>query len=249
MKKLIVGNWKMYPKTAREAAAIFKAVYKGAHARTQVVVAAPFVYLALLRSSRTVSLGAQNIFWEPEGAFTGEVSGTMLRSLGVRYVIVGHSERRRELGETDKMIAQKVSAVLKAKLTPILCVGEEVRDADGKFFSTLKQQIRIAFSGVKRAQVAHMVVAYEPVWAVGVGKKPASPKDAAEAALFIKKVVAEFAGAKAAKRMRILYGGSVNAKDASGFLAEREISGLLVGRESRNPKEFLKIVACASPRL
>ena len=127
-------------------------------------------------------------------------------------------------------------------------MGENERDADGKFFSVLKRQIRTAFAKVKRVDVPHVAVAYEPVWAIGAGKKSADPKDANEAALFIKKVIAEFAGAKSAKRVRVLYGGSVSAKDAAGFLAEREISGLLVGRESRNPKEFLKIIACAKNR-
>jgi len=248
MKKLIVANWKMYPQSAREAVLAFRKIAAGANG-ADVVVAPPFPYLSLLRSVRTVALGAQDVFWEREGAFTGEVSPLMLKELGVRYVIVGHSERRRILGETDEIIAKKLSAALAARLLPILCVGESERDADGKFFSLVKHQVRTAFAKVKRADVPRVVVAYEPVWAIGAGKKSADPKDANEAALFIKKVIAEFAGAKSAKRVRVLYGGSVSAKDAAGFLAEREISGLLVGRESRNPKEFLKIIACAKSHL
>ncbi len=244
MKKLIIANWKMYPKTLREAQALWGRM-RGAPRGVDVVVAPPFPYLAALRHVRGIALGAQDVFWEAKGAFTGEVSPRMLRSLGVKFVIVGHSERRRVLHETDDMIAKKLAFVLKARLTPILCVGEDLRDADGKFFSVLKHQVREAFKRVRRAEAARVVVAYEPVWAVGKGKKSASPKDANEAALFIKKVIAEFAGAKAAKRVRVLYGGSVSSKDAAAFLQEREISGLLVGRQSLNPREFLKIAACA----
>lgn len=245
MRSLIVANWKMYPRTAREARRIFSDIARNVPRGTEVVVAPPFPYLAILRAKAGIVLGAQDVFWESEGAFTGEVSPAMLKSLGARFVIVGHSERRRMLGETDDMIAKKLALAVKLRLTPILCVGEESRDADGKFFSVLKHQISAALAKVKRSDIPRVVVAYEPIWAIGAGKKPADSKDANEAALFIKKVIAEFTGARSAKSVRVLYGGSVSAKDATGFLAEREIAGLLVGRESRNPREFVKIVKCA----
>ncbi len=241
-KKLIVGNWKMFPKSARDVRNFFKSFR--ASKKSEAVIAPPFPYLPLLPKSRTFYIGAQDLFWEKEGAFTGEVSAAMLKDLGVRYVIVGHSERRRWLGETDDAIAKKLKQAIKMGLRPILCVGEPTRDADGAFFSFIKKQITADFAKLKKDEAARVVVAYEPIWAIGSGK-PARPKDAAEAALYIKKVLADLYSISVGRRVRVLYGGSVSSKNAGEFLAEREIGGLLVGGESRRPREFSKILQCS----
>ena len=246
MKKLIVANWKMYPKNAREALAAFVSLKKNLPvSRTvNVAIAPPFMYLSLFPKNAKMALAAQDIFWEAEGSFTGEISGAMLKNAGTRYVIIGHSERRKYLGETDDMVNKKVKYALKAGLSVILCIGEQKRDADGVFYSIIKAQLSGALKGVPASQMPRVAVAYEPVWAIGTGK-PARPKDAEEASLYTKKIVAKLYGAPRARVMRVLYGGSVNAQNAGSFLAEREIAGLLVGRESRNIKEFIEIVRCA----
>ncbi len=209
-----------------------------------VVVAPPFPYLALFSRSSAYALGAQDIFWEKEGAYTGEVSGLMLKTFGAEYVIVGHSERRR-MHETDEIVAKKVRRALDSKLTPIVCVGEERRDADGVFFSVIRAQLEHSLASVKQSEIGRVVVAYEPLWAIGAGHKPATPKDAAEAALFIKKTVAARFGSTRAKSLRVIYGGSTAPDNAADFLRERDVAGLLVGRESLNPKSFIAIVQCA----
>ncbi len=247
MKKLIVANWKMYPKSAKEALSMFSALQKNIHSRrsVDVVIAPPFVYLSLASGRGLFMLGAQDVFWESEGSFTGEVSPGMLKGFGVRYVIVGHSERRKYMGETDEMINKKIKSVLMAGMHALVCVGEEKRDKDGAFYAVIKNQLIRALKGVRKNQLSRVVVAYEPIWAIGK-EKPASVKDAAEAALFIKKVVARLYGVSYGHKLRVLYGGSVKAENAGEFLKERDIAGLLVGRESRIVKEFAKIVQCAS---
>ncbi|MEK7630593.1 MAG: triose-phosphate isomerase [Patescibacteria group bacterium] len=247
MKKLIVANWKMNPVDKGSVVSYFSqlARAKAALKHTDVVIVPPFPYLALTPRSNSFALGAQDIFWEKDGAYTGEVSGPMLKSLGVQYVIIGHSERR-ALGETDDMIAKKIRRALDTKLTPILCVGEDARDPDGIFFSVIRGQLERALLLVKQAEAGRLVIAYEPLWAVGAGHKAATPKDAAEAALFIKKTVAARFGSARAKSLRVLYGGSTSPQNAASFLVERDIAGLLVGRESLNPKSFIAILQCAN---
>ncbi len=247
MKKLIVANWKMNPGDKGSAVTYFAQLARAKNAvkNADVVVAPPFPYLAIAPRARFLTLGAQDIFWEKEGAYTGEVSGLMLKTLGVRYVIIGHSERRR-LGETDDIIAKKIRRALDTKLIPIVCVGEDVRDPDGVFFSVIRGQLERACALVKQSEVGRLVIAYEPVWAVGAGHKSATPKDAAEAALFIKKTIAARFGSSRVKALRVLYGGSASSDNAADFLRERDVAGLLVGRESLNPKSFIAIIQCAS---
>jgi triosephosphate isomerase len=243
---LIVGNWKMNPMTMREAKALFAALAKksGTFGRVEVVVAPPFPHLPLVQATKKIQLGAQDVFWEPVGSFTGEISAPMLRDVGVSYVILGHSERRRYMLETDEIVNRKLKYILATKLRPIVCVGEQKRDSEGAFFGELRRQIEATFSKLKKQDLARFTVAYEPVWAIGSGK-PARPEDANEAALFIKKVLANLYGVSAARRVKVIYGGSVDAKNASLFLKEQEVSGLLVGRESLKPQEFLGIIQCA----
>lgn len=246
MRRLIIANWKMYPENARDATKLFLAVERrlGRGVGAEVVIAPPFPYLASLpRGTKTIR-GAQDVFWERYGAFTGEVSGSILKSFGVKYVIVGHSERRTHLGETDMMVNKKLRHALAVGLRPILCIGERKRDADGVFFAVLKKQIQEDLTKVQKSLIARVVIAYEPLWAISPGR-PTGPRDANEAILFIRKVIAQLYGLRAARTIRILYGGSVNAKNASEYFKEREIDGLLVGKESRDPREFIKIVQCA----
>ncbi|OGZ56821.1 MAG: triose-phosphate isomerase [Candidatus Ryanbacteria bacterium RIFCSPLOWO2_02_FULL_47_14] len=249
MRNIIIGNWKLHPQSLREARMLARSIAQIASRikNVDIVIAPPFPFLPLISAGSKVAIAAQDVFWEREGPYTGEVSGPMLRGVGARYVIVGHSERRNHLHETDEIINKKLKHALLSGLRPILCVGERKRDSDGEFFSVIKQQIEIAFAKVKRGDVTRVVVAYEPVWAISSGKsaKDAEPADANEAALFIRKTIAGIYGVRVARGVRIIYGGSSNAKNAKDFLSEREISGLLVGRESRDAKEFIKIIECA----
>jgi triosephosphate isomerase len=214
--------------------------------RVDVVVCPPFT---ALRSAQTVieadhlliGLGAQNVFWEEEGAYTGEIAPGMLAALAVTYVIVGHSERRGLFGEPDSDVNRKVGAVLRHAMTPILCVGEtgEEREA-GVTEEKLTRQVRVGLQALTTEEVARTVVAYEPIWAIGTGRT-ASTDDAGAAATFIRGLIADEWG-KAAEAVRILYGGSVNPGNISGMMAKRDIDGALVGGASLDPDVFAAIV-------
>lgn len=245
MKTFIVGNWKCNPKSFREAKRLFEVVKKGVGniRETEVVVCPPFLYLAKLntRGSR-LKLGAQNCFWEDRGAFSGEVSASMLKSVGCSYVIVGHSERRRLFKETDTMINKKVKAVLKANLISILCIGETEEEKNkGKFAEVLSFQIKKALKGVSRKDIQKVIIAYEPVWAIGTGKA-CRPIEAQVIRLFIQKIITRLYSRNIAERLPVLYGGSVNQKNAIDYLKESGMSGLLIGGVSLRPKEFIKII-------
>lgn len=244
-KFLIVGNWKLNPKTKKEALSLAHGVAKIRSSRAvDVVIAPPAPYLGILKKNQKLAFGAQDVFWESEGAFTGQISAPMLREMGASYVIVGHSERRLFAGDTDEMIAKKIKHAVSNKLIPILCVGEQKRDQDGAFFGIIKSQVEVGLSWLKKGEISKVVIAYEPVWAIG-SRKAARSEDANEAALFIKKTIAQRVGTKAARAMRVLYGGSVDGKNAEMFLKEREVGGLLVGGASKDVKEFSSIIACA----
>ena len=214
--------------------------------RIEVVVAPPFT---ALRSVQTVieadryvlRLGAQHVYWEDQGAFTGEISPPMLAKLGVSHVIVGHSERRQHFGETDETVNKRVKAVLAHQMKPIVCVGEtlEQREA-GQTEDLVVTQVRNALAGVSGDQVAGLSVAYEPVWAIGTGRN-ASPDDAGAVCEVIRGAVADSSGEEAADGMRILYGGSVNAANIRSFMAKRHIDGALVGGASLDPDTFASI--------
>jgi triosephosphate isomerase len=189
-----------------------------------------------------LQLGAQHCHWEEKGAFTGEVSAVFLSKLGVRYVIVGHSERRQMFGETDEHVARKVAAVQKHGMTPIVCVGETLDERESGHTSTkVMAQVRSALDGRTAAQIAEMVIAYEPIWAIGTGLS-ASAGDAQAVIGAIRAVVAEHAGAGAAQHIRIQYGGSVKAANIGEIMAQPDIDGVLVGGASLDPAEFARIV-------
>lgn len=253
MKKfLIVANWKMAPETPARAKALFAGIKKVAVRLpdAQTVVCTPALYLSAtgFAVSKNVALGAQDVSYEKDGAHTGEISARMLKSANILYVIIGHSERRAR-GETDDIIAKKVVSALKAKLTVILCVGEMERDPHGEFFSFIENQIRLSLAGVSKKDIERVIIAYEPVWAIGEKAKEAdTPEGTLETALFIRKTLAARFGKEKALAMPILYGGSVRPNNANSFLARGGVQGLLVGRASLDVRTFAEILKSAVRR-
>ncbi|MCL5263451.1 MAG: triose-phosphate isomerase [Acidobacteria bacterium] len=245
-KPLIAANWKMYktPAQAKEFVATFLPLVTG-HTRDEIVLcpsatSIPTVVEAVAGSNVTV--GGQNIHTADEGAFTGETSALMLVALGVKHIIIGHSERRQYFGETDELVNQKTHTALKHGLHPIVCVGELLAEREGgKTEEVLLRQTEIALKGVTAEQAASIVIAYEPVWAIGTGKT-ATPEMAAEAHLVIRTEVARLLGRAVADGMRILYGGSVKPDNAPALLNQPEIDGALVGGASLDAVSFSKIV-------
>jgi triosephosphate isomerase len=243
--RYVVGNWKMAPASFREARTLFEALatqMKGGKSETRVVVCPPFLYLqpfsALIPKGAAFSLGAQDVHYEASGAATGEVAAEQLRDLGIGTVIVGHSERR-ALGETDAVIAKKTQAVITNGMTAVVCVGELEREGD--WHAELIQQTEAAMSLLGEADMERLVIAYEPVWAIGAGDAD-TPENALTSVLLIRKVVQKRFGDVIARRIPVLYGGSVNAKNVHGFAQVEGISGALPGRASRDAAQFLEIV-------
>jgi triosephosphate isomerase (TIM) len=249
---LVIGNWKMHPQTDAMAKRLATELKKLLSHKDGViaVVAPPSIFIPVVsdtrNSARTFSLGAQNVHKEPLGAFTGEVSLPMLKSYGVEYVILGHSERRAH-GETDAEVQEKVSAVLKAGFTAVVCVGETKRDHGGHYLGAIERQIREALKGLSKAKLGHVVIAYEPVWAIGTGQT-ATPGDVHEMKIFIEKTLTDLYGRNYAQKVRVLYGGSVNGKNAGEIMKEGMVDGFLVGGASLIPKEFGLIVDAARTR-
>lgn len=244
-RTIIIGNWKMNPLTLKEAEKLFNYEAKGISGikKTEVVICPPILYLGKLKKiSRKISLGAQDVFWGDVGAYTGEVSAPMLYDIGVRYVILGHSERR-AMGESSNDINKKIKASLVAGLRPILCVGESVRDENHGYFNLVKMQLEECLAGVSKNSISKIIIAYEPIWAISSTpmRKDATPLDCREMAIFIRKVLSDKFGREAI-RMRIIYGGSVSGKDASDFLKDGDVDGLLPGRASLDAKKFVEIV-------
>lgn len=246
-RPLIIGNWKMNPQTISSASRLAKEL-KSALAKfrdTEIVIAPPAPFLEHVSRARNHSsvfqLGSQNVHDEKMGPHTGEVSLAMLEEFDVTYVIVGHSERRSE-GETEMQINKKLRATIKAGLVPVLCVGERERDLGAEYLSFIEQQIRTALSNVTRAMLARVVVAYEPVWAIGTGKN-ATADDAHEMKLFIERVLSDMYSRKDAQKVRILYGGSVNEKNARDLFMQGKVDGFLVGGASLSADAFVGIVS------
>ena len=248
---LIAGNWKMH-KTRREAEEYLGALLPrlAAIGEVDVAICAPFTALAAVVDSARgspVAVYAQNMHQDSHGAFTGEVSSPMLQETGVQGVVLGHSERRTLFGESDAALALKVSAALGAGLTPLLCVGEtESEREQGTTEAKLRQQITDDLAGVAPARLAEIVIAYEPIWAIGTGRV-ATPAQAQEAIAFLRSLLAD-RDTEAAQRVRVLYGGSVNAENAAELLALPDVDGALVGGASLEPESFAQIVAGANAR-
>ncbi len=249
-KDLIAGNWKMHATHLETIQMVQKLSYRldtSDHDRVDVVVCPPFT---ALRSAQTViesdnlaiRLGAQNCHWEEEGAFTGEVAPHMLSKLSVSYVIAGHSERRQLFGETDETVNRKVKAILANEMTPIMCCGETLdQREEGIAESWVEGQVKAGLSGLSAEQVAGLVIAYEPIWAIGTGKT-ASADDAGAMATLVRSVVDDGWGRDAADSVRVLYGGSVNPGNVAGLMAKRDIDGGLVGGASLDPDTFASVI-------
>lgn len=246
--KLVVANWKMNPRTLEEALVLVGDIKKKVrlNAGCEVVIAPPYVYLGdvrkVLRAHKMI-LGAQDVSSEKIGPFTGDVSTSMLESVGVSHVIIGHSERRAR-GETDADVEKKVAAVLKSTLTAIVCVGEQERDGHGKYFSTVESQVRAALRGVSGSKLVRLAIAYEPIWAISTATEQAhaaTPEDAHEMILFIRKVLVDLYGRASAERVRILYGGSVDVKNIEALCARSSAQGFLIGGASLRPTDFALI--------
>ena len=217
-----------------------------------VVIIPPFTAIAKVTESlgraQNIKVGAQNMHWERSGAFTGEISAALLRDLFVRYVVLGHSERRALFGETDEVVNRKVQAALEATLRPIVCVGETLAERDaGKVEETLSRQLHGSLANLEPKQLQEITIAYEPVWAIGTGRN-ATPEQAQEAHLFIRRTVADMADAATADRLRIQYGGSVKPGNARELMSQSDIDGALVGGASLEARSFAEIVGAARPQ-
>lgn len=249
MKTLIIANWKMNPTTLTEAKRTFDLVKKGIRGirKAEVIICPPFPFLTSIKYQvSSIKLGGQDCFWENPpaggGAYTGEISPLMLKNLGCEYVILGHSERRKYFGETEEIINKKIKAALKAKLKPIFCIGETQEEKDmEKTQDILKFQLSEGLKKISKKEIKNIVIAYEPVWAIGTGNA-CDTEMAMSALLIIKKVISQPYDNSTAQNLRILYGGSVNSQNAAGYIKDAGFVGLLVGGASLNPKEFVKIV-------
>ncbi len=245
---LLAANWKMNKTVGEtlEYAGVFAGLMEdmGDSLRAEVLVCPPFTSLPALCSVFShgdIRVGAQNVFWAPKGAFTGEISAPMLKDLGCSYAIVGHSERRHILGETDDMVRQKVRAVLDAGLRPVMCVGETLEEREaGSAFAVCDVMVQEGLKDVKAEEMAGVVIAYEPVWAIGTGKE-AKPDDAEEVIAHIRATVKRLFG-EVSDEVRILYGGSVKSSNIRGFMTRGTIDGALVGGAGLDPVEFARIV-------
>ena len=245
-KKLIAANWKMYktPPEAKKFCEEFLPLVAG-HTRDEIAICAPYIDISTLSCAlfeKGIGIGAQNMFWEQEGAFTGEISAPMLKAIGCTHVIIGHSERRQYFGETDDTVNQKLRVALEARLVPIVCVGEVLEEREARLTDeVLRRQCIGALRSLGGDRAGALVIAYEPVWAIGTGKT-ATPEMAADAHRTIRKQAANALGDAVAAKMRILYGGSVKPENAKSLMSEEEIDGALVGGASLDPRSFAAIV-------
>ncbi|MGA2966611.1 MAG: triose-phosphate isomerase [Terriglobales bacterium] len=245
-KKLIAANWKMFktPAQTRDFFRDFLPLVHG-HDRDEVLVCPTYLCLdAAVAAAKgsNVAIGAQNLHWEKEGAFTGEINAAMLVAIGATHVLIGHSERRQYFGETDDTVNLKLKSAIEAGLIPIVCVGEVLEEREaGLTDDVLRRQSLRAFHKVSAKKAVNLVVAYEPVWAIGTGKT-ATPQMAADAHAIIRAQAAESFGPEFADKLRILYGGSVKPENAHTLMSEAEIDGALVGGASLDPKSFAAIV-------
>lgn len=246
-RNLVVANWKMSPETLLEAKKIFNASRFSAKSlrNTDVIICPPFPFLyplLRLKYPKNVFFGAQNLWSEVKGAFTGEVSANMIKDTGATYVILGHSERR-AMGESGELIKKKLQIALEAGLVPVLCVGERERDKDGNHLEFVKNQIKESLFGLQKKHLVGITIAYEPIWAIGKSYREAmSPTDIHETILFIKKIIGELFGRDIADGSRVLYGGSVEPENAYEIGHIGNTDGFLVGHASLVPEQFSAIL-------
>ncbi|OGF64096.1 triose-phosphate isomerase [Candidatus Giovannonibacteria bacterium RIFCSPHIGHO2_01_FULL_45_24] len=250
MKKIIIANWKMNPTTPRAALRLMGKVARGLRGikNVEVILAPPFVFLPILRHTpyairHMFKLGAQDVFYEREGAFTGEVAPPQLKASGARMVVIGHSERR-AMGETDDAVNKKIKAVLESGMRAVLCVGEKERKASEVFPKVVREELLGGIRKIKKSLLANFIIAYEPVWAISSNArgKADTPKNVYEMAILIRRELYRALGKRAASKIPVLYGGSVDEKNAAEFVAKGAIDGLLVGGASLNAKKFVSLV-------
>jgi triosephosphate isomerase len=247
-QKILAGNWKMnltLPQAEALTSEIVQILKTEGSSNVPIVLCPPALYLTrvqhLIKDSANVFLGAQNVFYEPSGAFTGEISAPMLKSVGCAFAIVGHSERRNYFGETNEKVLQKVQALIQADIHPILCIGEvQWQRESGITLQIIEEQLRDSLFAVPEADVAKVIIAYEPVWAIGTGLT-ATPDQAQEVHAFIREQLTKQYGTTIASAMTILYGGSVKADNAKGLFSQPDVDGALVGGASLNSREFVGI--------
>jgi triosephosphate isomerase len=243
--KYIVANWKMNPVSFDEADNLIKTIKKGIKKsdNVEIVICPPAVYLSKIKTNSSFELGIQNISWEDSGAYTGEISAKMAKNIGTEYAIIGHSERRKYLRETDEMVNLKIQSSLKNNLSPILCIGETLEEKqEDKASEVIINQLEEALKNVK-LQVAgcKLQIAYEPIWAIGTGET-LSTNEIMSACLLIRKIISNLYGRETAGKISVLYGGSVNSKNAFDFVDKTGMNGLLIGGASLNGSEFVRIV-------
>jgi triosephosphate isomerase len=251
-KPFVAGNWKENT-DSRSSVELAKAVVAGsvglAREKVTVAVMPPFVYLSSVVqavSSSGVAVGAQDVYFEPKGAFTGEISPAMLKDVGCTHVLCGHSERRHVLGESDELVGKKVTAAISGGLLPILCVGELLDERDaGRTEAVVARHMKTGLAGLSREKMSAVTIAYEPVWAIGTGRT-ATPQQAQEVHAFIRNLLARMYDADLARETRILYGGSVKADNARELMAQEDVDGLLVGGASLKADEFVRIIQAAA---
>ncbi|HEC33058.1 MAG TPA: triose-phosphate isomerase [Candidatus Kaiserbacteria bacterium] len=250
-KKLMVANWKMNPLSVKDAIRIFSGIKQTASrlSNVQTVIAPPYLYideLSRLYKGHRISFAGQDVFWEKEGSFTGEISSQMLKNSGAEYVIVGHSERR-ALGESDTEVNKKVLAATKAGLIAILCIGESNRDhKNGTHLSFLTSQLEEALNDVPKSRLSNIIIAYEPIWAIGKNEEEAmKPEELYETVLFIRKIIVSLFGKSVALRIPILYGGSAESGNTEKLLTRGMVDGLLVGHASLKVDEFSNMLRIA----
>jgi triosephosphate isomerase len=244
-KKLIAGNWKMNT-TPKEAAALAEKIKEAARgADCDVCVCPPFLCLPVVcetLANSNVMVGAQNVHWEKSGAFTGETAAVAILELGAKFTIVGHSERRQYFGETDETVNKRAAAALESGLIPIICVGESLTERElGIMPEVIRRQVKLALSGFSPEFAEKTVIAYEPIWAIGTGKT-ATADEAQEVCGIIRVLISELFGKVTAEKIRVLYGGSMNAQNAAELLKKSDIDGGLIGGASLKPDEFAKII-------
>ncbi|PJA84609.1 MAG: triose-phosphate isomerase [Candidatus Nealsonbacteria bacterium CG_4_9_14_3_um_filter_37_13] len=256
MKPLIVANWKCNPPTLKEAKLLFERVEKGLKdiKDVEVVICPPFVYLPTLyvhhqvmNIKLNIKLGAQDCFWEQKGAFTGEVSPTMLKDLGCEYVIIGHSERRKYLNETDGMVNKKLKAALLVGLKPILCVGSKKRGEKGA--KEMKAQLERALAGIKKSELKNIIITYEPIWAISTtkGSIVATPENTKEGKIFLRRNLTKLFGKTIAQKVKIIYGGSVDSTNIEDFIKVAQMDGVLIGAASLRFDDFMAAVKTIDP--
>jgi triosephosphate isomerase len=242
MKKLIVGNWKMNPGTVEEARNIFSKIRRSDLGENTTVILCPpstFIHLGLSDKSN-YQIGAQNVNENEKGSFTGEISASMLKDLGVTYCIVGHSERRK-MGESSEQVSKKAERLIDCDITPIICVGENERDQESAYLSKISEQIKASIPNIESKKSTHFIIAYEPIWAIGA-PEPMKTNDIYETTIFIRKVLSDIFGREKAIKIPVLYGGAVNKTNAKQIVDEAKVDGFIIGRESLDASNFIDLI-------